>query len=250
MSFRTRHLFGLAAVTGSLQLIDAGQLVVAAPATGSSVIGGRRRPLPSPPVTPSATNTSGRPTSWARRTNPTDRFRTTESLRGEGDKWLLSGTLTAAGVRAPLELIVTGTRLEGPTVIISATGSVDRYAHGLVKMKEHGRAPAGADHLRRRSPRCRHERPRVRSPVGDPGRSRCPRCGGRCDSDQRLSPPPAPVWPRRRPRSLSEQDHLAALYKAALAEGGKLTVYAGGDTHEPAGSGEVRASWPSSRRWT
>lgn len=132
VSFTTRHMFGLAGVNGTLRLA-AGQLVVASPATGSAVSA----------HAPAASFSTGNPKRDEHvlsaafldaEKNPTLEFQGTELTR-DGDIWLAVGTLTAAGVTAPLGLTVTGTRLEGTTVIVTATGSIDRYAHGLVKMK-------------------------------------------------------------------------------------------------------------------
>ncbi|MET3804396.1 polyisoprenoid-binding protein YceI [Nakamurella sp. UYEF19] len=57
------------------------------------------------------------------------------TLRKDGAGWVAVGTLTVAGVAAPLELTVTKIRLAGGTLTVTATGSVDRYAHGVVKSR-------------------------------------------------------------------------------------------------------------------
>jgi polyisoprenoid-binding protein YceI len=62
-------------------------------------------------------------------------FRST-SLERHGDSWTLYGTLTAHGQSAPLALHVVEVRQDGRDALdVRATGTVDRYAHGVTRMR-------------------------------------------------------------------------------------------------------------------
>jgi polyisoprenoid-binding protein YceI len=58
-------------------------------------------------------------------------FRTT-GVRRSGDAWAVSGVLTVKGKPALLDLTVTD---EGATLVVRASGTVDRYAHGVTMMR-------------------------------------------------------------------------------------------------------------------
>ena len=62
-------------------------------------------------------------------------FRST-SLERKGESWALHGTLTARGQDASLVLHVVEVRQdESGALVLRATATVDRFAHGVVAMK-------------------------------------------------------------------------------------------------------------------
>ena len=132
IEFTTRHMFGLGKVVGSFSL-DGGSVTVADTATDSSVS-----------ATASAASFA---TDKQRRDEhvkspalldvvrfPEIEFRST-GLVNEGSRWTLRGELTAHGVTAPVEFVVTELRSDPTTFTVRATGTVDRYAHGITKVK-------------------------------------------------------------------------------------------------------------------
>jgi polyisoprenoid-binding protein YceI len=53
----------------------------------------------------------------------------------DGEQWVLAGDLEVRGGKAPVEFRVTEARASGNTLVISATGDIDRYAHGITSGK-------------------------------------------------------------------------------------------------------------------
>lgn len=132
IAFATRHMFGLSGVTGSFDLVS-GEIVVADPVTGSRV------------VAEAAAGSFS--TGHAKRDphvksadflhadeHPLITFRSSEVAQ-DGDRWLLRGQLTARGTSSPAELTVTQVQSDDDTLTLRATGKIDRYAHGITKMK-------------------------------------------------------------------------------------------------------------------
>ena len=132
VTFATRHLFGLAAVTGTFRLIS-GQVTIADPVTSSTASA----------VIDAASFATGNPrrdqdVKSARLLHVTGHpqitFRSTELAR-DGDAWRLRGQITARGTSAPAELTITEAAASEDVLQIRATTRVDRYAHGLTKAK-------------------------------------------------------------------------------------------------------------------
>ena len=132
IGFTTRHMFGLGKVVGTFA-IDGGSVTVAEEAADSSVS-----------ATASAASFA---TDKERRDEhvkssalldvdrfPEIAFRST-ALVNNGAHWTLRGDLTAHGVTAPVEFVVTELRSDPTTFTVRATGTVDRYAHGITKVK-------------------------------------------------------------------------------------------------------------------
>jgi polyisoprenoid-binding protein YceI len=126
--FVTRHMFGLGKVKGSFAL-SAGEIAVKDPLPGSSV------------------NVAANAASFATRNPIRDAhvrsrmfldarrypqlvFRSTSLTQVDG-RWRLTGRLSVKGVEAPLELTVTKAHVAGDRITFTATGTVDRYDHGV-----------------------------------------------------------------------------------------------------------------------
>jgi polyisoprenoid-binding protein YceI len=132
VTFETRHMFGLGRVRGTLA-VTGGALDVAEPAAGSSVQAtvsaasfSTRNPMRDPQV-------RSRLFLDARR-HPELSFRSTAIRRG-GDGWTVSGVLTVKGRPAPLDLAVADIATEGDALVFRASGTVDRYAHGVTALR-------------------------------------------------------------------------------------------------------------------
>jgi polyisoprenoid-binding protein YceI len=130
--FTTTHVFGLGKVTGTFNL-SAGKVVVTAPATASTLS-----------VTASAASfasgSTGRDKTVKSATyldaehHPDIVFDSTGARITEAG-WVVEGTLTVRGHRAPAEVTVTAAEVAGTTLTVSATARIDRYAHGVTAMK-------------------------------------------------------------------------------------------------------------------
>jgi polyisoprenoid-binding protein YceI len=133
VAFSTRHMFGAAAVKGTFA-VASGEVVIADPPTDSSVAaeihaasfdsGSRRRDK----------DVHSKRFLHVEK-YPVFTFRTTEVHRRVDGTWILQGTLTARGVGAPVELTVTSATATSGTLSITASGTVDRYAHGITGAK-------------------------------------------------------------------------------------------------------------------
>jgi polyisoprenoid-binding protein YceI len=130
--FTTRHLFGLARVKGSFAVVS-GEVIIAQPALASTatavidaasfVTGNTRRD-----------NDVKSATFLAVASHPRITFRSTELAR-DGATWRLRGHITARGTTAPVELTVVEATTTGQSLVLRATAKVDRYAHGISKVK-------------------------------------------------------------------------------------------------------------------
>jgi polyisoprenoid-binding protein YceI len=130
--FVTRHMFGLARVRGALA-VTSGALAVTEPAEESNVEASvsagsfsTGNPVRDPQV-------RSRLFLDVRR-HPMITFRST-AIRRSGDAWAVSGVLTVKGHSAPLDLTVTDVTTEGTSLVLRASGTVDRYAHGVTAMR-------------------------------------------------------------------------------------------------------------------
>jgi polyisoprenoid-binding protein YceI len=130
--FTTRHMFGLGAVKGTFALAS-GEVSVAEPLTASQVTA----------VALAGSFDSGS----AMRDNkvkskafldastyPTISFRSTSLSQRDG-QWTLRGELTVRDRTSPIELAITEVDGDDSTLILHASAQVDRYAHGVSKMK-------------------------------------------------------------------------------------------------------------------
>ena len=132
VTFATRHLFGLAPVTGTFQLIS-GQITITDPLTSSTASA----------VIDAASFATGNPrrdqdvksaTLLHVTDHPQITFQSTE-LAHDGPTWRLRGHITARGTTAPAELTITDATASEDVVLIRATTRIDRYAHGLTRAK-------------------------------------------------------------------------------------------------------------------
>jgi polyisoprenoid-binding protein YceI len=128
ITFHTRHMFGAGKVTGTLNLVE-GAIVIGDPVTSSTA-------RASADVASFKTNSAKRdkdvtkPNLLDTAQFPTMDFEST-SVRQVDGQWTIAGQLTARGQGSPLELTVVDSAVSGDTVKLTATGVVDRYAHGI-----------------------------------------------------------------------------------------------------------------------
>ena len=132
ITFRTRHLFGLGAVRGTLRL-RSGEIRVADQVQDSAVRAtvdagsfhtgnpGRDR-----------TVTSARLLDTGR--HPLFTFASTQ-VTESGGRWAVLGTLVVTGNEHPVELVIEQARADGPRLSVLATAVIDRYAFGVTAMK-------------------------------------------------------------------------------------------------------------------
>lgn len=137
IALRTRHLFGLGrvrgtfAVTGGRVTVDGGRAGAEGAAAGVAVTvaagsvdtgnAGRDKAVRSP-----AFLNSGE--------HPEISFRSTDVGR-EDEAWLVQGEVTARGIPAPVDLRVAELRETPEGLMVRATATVDRYAHGMTRFK-------------------------------------------------------------------------------------------------------------------
>lgn len=132
ITFDTRHMFGLAGVTGSFRLVS-GEITITDPvisSTASAVIdaasfdtGGAARDKDIKSANFLHVNV-----------HPQIAFTSTQLAR-DGASWLLRGQLTVRGTSAPAELVVTEARTDEDGLLVKGATRIDRYAHGLTKKK-------------------------------------------------------------------------------------------------------------------
>lgn len=128
ITFTTRHMFGLAGVTGRFKPLSGG-VTISDPTTsswgwaeidaGSIASGNSRR---------------DQDVRSARFLNvekyPRISFHSAETTRC-GTGWRVRGQVTAAGRSAPVELTVDRASTDGMGILLHATAHVDRYSHGM-----------------------------------------------------------------------------------------------------------------------
>lgn len=132
VTFVTRHMFGLGRVRGTFA-VTRGELTVAEPAEQSSVTAevssasfSTRNFMRDPQVRSRLFLDAGR--------HPVIAFRSTRVQRS-GSAWTVDGVLTVKGRPAPLELTVTDVTADGTALVFRATGTVDRFTHGITMMR-------------------------------------------------------------------------------------------------------------------
>ena len=133
ITFVTKHMFGTGTVRGSFRL-RGGTVTIAEPLTGSRVDAvadatsfdtgnkNRDRQVLSKTLLDPATH-------------PDIAFTSTGAAPDATGAWALQGQLTAHGVRAPLTFTVTKAEVADDEIVVEATATVDRYAHGVTKLK-------------------------------------------------------------------------------------------------------------------
>jgi polyisoprenoid-binding protein YceI len=125
---RTRHLFGLGTVRGTF-LLSGGELVVADRVEESRV----EATAAADSFTSGNAGRDRRVSSKAfldAQNHPSLAF-TSRSVVKTGGSWVARGTLTVRGEGVPFELTVTDTNEQPGAQTVVATGTVDRYAHGI-----------------------------------------------------------------------------------------------------------------------
>lgn len=132
IAFNSKHMFGLGTVKGSFS-VTSGEIVVAETPSGTR-------------VTASASSQSFASANPKRDAQvksetflhadafPLITFRSTTFVR-KGDQWVLRGEITARGNTAPAEFTLLQSRADAAGLTLQATGTVDRYAHQITKMK-------------------------------------------------------------------------------------------------------------------
>lgn len=131
ITFKTRHMFGLAPVHGTFRLGD-GTVRVADPVEESSA----RLTIPASSFD---TGTSARDKTVLSGTyldverHPTISFASTGLERG--DAWVLHGVLTVCGESRDIDVSVEQAQVSDGAVTVRAHSRVDRYAFGLTAMK-------------------------------------------------------------------------------------------------------------------
>jgi polyisoprenoid-binding protein YceI len=132
VTFATRHMFGLGSVTGTFSLTD-GELIINEPVTSSTVVA--RADANSFASQNTQRDKQVRSKTFLDAANHPDiSFRSIQVARHEGG-WTLRGRLTVRGETVPVDFLITQSEVNGPQVSIRAAGRVDRYAHGVTKMK-------------------------------------------------------------------------------------------------------------------
>lgn len=125
-------MFGMGTVTGKFALVS-GQIVITEPVSSSRV-----EAAASAQSFDSASPMRDGQVKSAKfldaEAHPEIRFTSTGLVR-DGDRWLLRGKITARGTAAPVELTVVESAADTTGLTLRATGRVDRYAHGITKMK-------------------------------------------------------------------------------------------------------------------
>lgn len=132
ISFRTRHMFGLGAVRGTLRVRD-GEIRVAEPVHGSAARA----------TVDAASFDTGNPgrdrTVRSARLLDTDRYPVltfmSRQLAEADGRWALRGSLVVAGHEYPVELAIEQVRADGTEMTAVASTDIDRYALGVTAMK-------------------------------------------------------------------------------------------------------------------
>lgn len=132
IAFTAKHRFGTGTVAGAFA-VSSGQIVVADPVIGSHVTAAASaRSFDSANRRRDAQVISK--TFLDADIHPDIEFRSTGVVSRDG-RWVLLGELTAHGTSAPVELTIVELHTDPAGLTLRATGRVDRYAHGIIKMK-------------------------------------------------------------------------------------------------------------------
>ncbi|MGA5900322.1 YceI family protein [Streptomyces venetus] len=133
ITFTTKHMFGLGSVRGSFRM-RGGTVSLAEPPTASRVHAVAD-------ATSFDTGNKNRDRQVLSRTlldtatYPDIVFASDGAELDSAGAWTLRGQLTAHGVDAPLTFTVAKAEVHGDEITVQATATVDRYAHGVTKLK-------------------------------------------------------------------------------------------------------------------
>ncbi len=132
IGFSTKHMFGTGTVTGSFG-ISSGVITVADAVTDSTVTAAAAAQSfdSANPKRDAQVKSRGFLNADA---HPQILFRSTDIVHPV-DQWILRGEITVRGNTAPVELTVIESEADAAGLTLRATGRVDRYAHGITKMK-------------------------------------------------------------------------------------------------------------------
>ncbi|AJF63279.1 YceI family protein [Streptomyces vietnamensis] len=133
ITFVTKHMFGLGTVRGSFRLRD-GSVSLAEPLTGSRV----HAVADAGSFHTGNSNRDRQVVSKAlldADAYPEIVFTSTRAELDAAGAWALPGQLSAHGVRAPVTFTVTKAEVDGDEIAVVATATVDRYAHGVTRLK-------------------------------------------------------------------------------------------------------------------
>ena len=132
IGFSTKHMFGTGTVTGSFD-VSSGDITVAEPVTDSQVTAAASAQS-FDSANPKRDSQVKSKSFLHADAHPLILFRST-GVVAEGDQWILRGEITARGTAAPVDLTVIESHSDASGLRLRATGKVDRYAHGITKMK-------------------------------------------------------------------------------------------------------------------
>jgi polyisoprenoid-binding protein YceI len=132
VTFVTRHMFGMGKVTGSMAIEGGEVLVEAAPeqsqvtarvgaATFSTGSKQRDKQVKSRMFLDAAAH-------------PTLGF-ASDLITAEGERWVIHGLLAVRGESVPVAFVITHVHAGETGIQIKAEARIDRYAHGITKMK-------------------------------------------------------------------------------------------------------------------
>ena len=128
ITFTTRHMFGLGKVAGTFAFRSA-DLIVADPLSESSA----RAEIDAASFSTGFGQRDKKVRSKAFlnvASFPVITFNL-QHVRSDADTWVLVGVLTAHGVSAPIGLRLNSSEVIQGALTLNASGSVDRYAHGI-----------------------------------------------------------------------------------------------------------------------
>lgn len=138
VTFRTRHLFGLAPVRGTFR-VRAGEIRIGTPVRESAVYATvdaesfhTGNPHRDTTVRSARLLDTGRcPDLVFRGGQPSAMEGREADSRQAGEQWTVAGTLTVAGRQQPAELTVTEVSADGAELSLRASAVIDRYAFGI-----------------------------------------------------------------------------------------------------------------------
>lgn len=132
VTFRTRHIFGMAPVSGSFRLRE-GHIRVAEEVTESTA----RATISAASFHTGVSNRDATVRSGQyldAENHPHITFTSTRLSKVDG-RWVLHGTLTVRGRGCPVDVLVEQSEVDGPRVRLRASARVDRYEYGITAMK-------------------------------------------------------------------------------------------------------------------
>jgi polyisoprenoid-binding protein YceI len=133
IAFTAKHRFGLGTVRGSFA-VRSGAIAVAENPTASTV-------QAVVDTTSFASGSRARDKKVASKaflhaqTYPDIAFQSGRAQLDDSGVWTLEGTLTARSVSAPVEFTIVDATTSGGELALTATATVDRYAHGITAAK-------------------------------------------------------------------------------------------------------------------